>query len=122
MSLLRNYLGLCAVEPDSPEQTAICVSHITFHHVVKRHLSPLQLVYPKKQHFFPRGKFGEVKKCRERRTGRQLAAKFIEVSGPQDRTDIMNEVEIMKHLQHPRLLQLYDAFEHRDRFCLVLEL
>ncbi|CAL1548444.1 unnamed protein product [Lymnaea stagnalis] len=69
-----------------------------------------------------KGKFGEVKRCRERRTGRQLAAKFIEVNGPQDRTDILNEVEIMKHLQHPRLLQLYDAFEHRERFCLVMEL
>ncbi|XP_055900405.1 myosin light chain kinase family member 4-like isoform X1 [Biomphalaria glabrata] len=69
-----------------------------------------------------KGKFGEVKRCRERRTGRQLAAKFIEVNGPQDRLDVLNEVEIMKHLQHPRLLQLYDAFENRENFCLVMEL
>ncbi|KAK6973033.1 myosin light chain kinase family member 4, partial [Biomphalaria glabrata] len=68
-----------------------------------------------------KGKFGEVKRCRERRTGRQLAAKFIEVNGPQDRLDVLNEVEIMKHLQHPRLLQLYDAFENRENFCLVME-
>ncbi|KAK3763441.1 hypothetical protein RRG08_053295 [Elysia crispata] len=69
-----------------------------------------------------KGKFGEVKKCQERKTGRQLAAKFIEVNGPQDRNDVLNELEIMKNLQHPRLLQLYDAFEIRDRFCLVMEL
>ncbi|XP_012945119.1 myosin light chain kinase 3 [Aplysia californica] len=69
-----------------------------------------------------KGKFGEVKKCRERRTGRHLAAKFIEVGGIQDRKDILNEVDIMKSLQHPRLLQLYDAFENRDSFCLVMEL
>ncbi|KAH9494793.1 hypothetical protein Btru_020630 [Bulinus truncatus] len=69
-----------------------------------------------------KGKFGEVKRCRERRTGRQLAAKFIEVNGPQDRLDVLNEVEIMKHLQHPRLLQLYDAFEKKEKFCLVMEL
>ncbi|RUS89977.1 hypothetical protein EGW08_002244 [Elysia chlorotica] len=69
-----------------------------------------------------KGKFGEVKKCQERDTGRQLAAKFIEVNGPQDRNDVLNELEIMKNLQHPRLLQLYDAFEIRDKFCLVMEL
>jgi len=35
-----------------------------------------------------RGKFGEVKQCRERKTGRDLAAKFIEINGPQDRFDV----------------------------------
>lgn len=69
-----------------------------------------------------RGKFGEVKKCKERRTGRYLAAKFIEVNGQQERDDVRNEVEVMKSLQHPRLLQLYDAFENKDSFCLVTEL
>ncbi|KAK7500374.1 hypothetical protein BaRGS_00008281 [Batillaria attramentaria] len=69
-----------------------------------------------------KGKFGEVKQCKERRTGRQLAAKFIDVNGPQDRKDIENEVEIMKLLQHPRLLQLYDAFENRSTVCIVTEL
>ena len=69
-----------------------------------------------------RGKFGEVKQCKERHTGRQLAAKFIDVNGPQDKKDIENEVEIMKLLQHPRLLQLYDAFENRNTVCIVTEL
>lgn len=69
-----------------------------------------------------RGKFGEVKKCKEKHTGRTLAAKFIAVNGPQDKKDITNEVDMMKSLQHPRLLQLYDAFENKDKFCLVLEL
>ncbi|XP_069133417.1 myosin light chain kinase family member 4-like isoform X2 [Argopecten irradians] len=69
-----------------------------------------------------RGKFGEVKKCREKRTGRNLAAKFIEIEGPQERKDVMNEFDIMKSLQHPRLLQLYDAFENKNKFCLVTEL
>lgn len=63
-----------------------------------------------------------MKQCKERRTGRQLAAKFIDINGPQDRKDIINEVEIMKVLQHPRLLQLYDAFENRTSVCIVTEL
>ncbi|KAL4225717.1 hypothetical protein ACF0H5_016406 [Mactra antiquata] len=69
-----------------------------------------------------RGKFGEVKQCKERKTGRDLAAKFIEIHGPQDRFDVQNEIEMMKCLQHPRLLQLYDVFTKRNHFCLVLEL
>lgn len=69
-----------------------------------------------------RGKFGEVKKCKEKKTGRFLAAKFIAVNGLQERDDVINEVDIMKTLQHPRLLQLYDAFEKKDTFCIVTEL
>ena len=72
--------------------------------------------------FFIRGKFGEVKKCKEKKTGRFLAAKFIAVNGLQERDDVINEVDIMKTLQHPRLLQLYDAFEKKDTFCIVTEL
>lgn len=69
-----------------------------------------------------RGKFGEVKLCKEKRSGRQLAAKFVEISGPQERKDMSNEVEMMKSLQHPRLLQLYDAFENKTSFCIITEL
>ncbi|XP_048241778.1 myosin light chain kinase, smooth muscle-like isoform X2 [Haliotis rufescens] len=69
-----------------------------------------------------KGKFGEVKKCREKRSGRMLAAKFIDITCASDRKDIANEVDIMKSLQHPRLLQLYAAFENKTSFCLVLEL
>ncbi|ESO87006.1 hypothetical protein LOTGIDRAFT_235177 [Lottia gigantea] len=78
--------------------------------------------YDVKDVMLGRGKFGEVKKCTEKKSGRMLAAKFIEMNGPQDKKEILNEVEIMKHLQHPRLLQLYDAFEKKNCVCLVLEL
>ncbi|CAF2129277.1 unnamed protein product [Rotaria magnacalcarata] len=69
-----------------------------------------------------RGKFGEVKKCREKSTQHYLAAKFIQINKEQDRIEALNEIEIMKALQHPRLLQLYDAFETKGTFCLVMEL
>jgi len=72
--------------------------------------------------FLGRGKFGEVKKCREKSTEHLLAAKFIQISKEQDRLEAHNEIEIMKALQHPRLLQLYDAFETKTSICLVMEL
>ena len=46
-----------------------------------------------------RGKFGEVKKCRERSTKHLLAAKFIQIHKEQDRIEACNEIEIMKALQ-----------------------
>ena len=70
----------------------------------------------------PRGKFGEVKKCREKSTEHLLAAKFIQVNKEQDRIEAYNEIEIMKALQHSRLLQLYDAFDFRGTICLIMEL
>jgi myosin-light-chain kinase len=69
-----------------------------------------------------RGKFGEVKKCREKSTQHFLAAKFIQINKEQDRIEALNEIEIMKALQHPRLLQLYDAFETKENICLIMEL
>ncbi|KAG1654179.1 Myosin light chain kinase family member 4 [Nymphon striatum] len=69
------------------------------------------------------GKFGIVYKCNEKSTGRVLAAKFVVTTQPQDRNDVIREVQIMQDLQHPRLLQLYDAFDDGGKkMCLVLEL
>ncbi|KAL5007311.1 hypothetical protein ScPMuIL_016117 [Solemya velum] len=69
-----------------------------------------------------RGKFGEVKECKHKVNGRQFAAKFIEVNDEEERKDVVNEVAVMTGLQHPRLLQLYDAFESKNSFCLIMEL
>lgn len=73
--------------------------------------------------FFVRGKFGTVHRCSEKATGKVFAAKFITTTKPQDRADVEREVEIMTILQHPRLLQLYDAFDDgKKTMCLILEM
>nr|XP_018898020.1 PREDICTED: striated muscle-specific serine/threonine-protein kinase-like [Bemisia tabaci] len=69
-----------------------------------------------------RGKFGTVYKCKEKATGLALAAKFVAVGRRQDRKNVEREVEIMRELQHPRLIQIYDAFESSNVMCVVLEL
>ncbi|XP_070569686.1 obscurin-like isoform X2 [Ptychodera flava] len=68
-----------------------------------------------------RGKFGTVNKCVEKKTKRILAAKFIKVTSQTDREEVDNEVSIMQILQHPKLLQLYDAFASGDNYVLILE-
>lgn len=69
-----------------------------------------------------RGKFGTVYKCKEKTSGLQLAAKFVSIPKKEDRRNVEREVEIMRELQHPRLIQLYDAFENGKMMYVILEL
>lgn len=69
-----------------------------------------------------KGKFGSVFRCKEKKSGKVLAAKFIKTSRPAERKEVENEVQIMKELQHPQLLQLYDAFDDGKEMILILEL
>lgn len=78
---------------------------------------------PIKSLFLPRrGKFGVVNLCREKKSGMKLAVKYVEIKTPADRSNMELEIEIMKKLQHPRLIQLYDAFDNGNQIALVLEL
>jgi len=69
-----------------------------------------------------RGKFGEVKRCVEKSTGREFAAKFIATPRAQDGKDVEHEVQMMCRLHHRRLVQLYDAFQSDKEMCLVIEM
>ena len=79
-------------------------------------------IYFWKKQFNKRGKFGEVKKCKEKSNGKLLAAKFVSVTREQEKRDVLNEIEIMQSLQHPRLIQLYDVYQNTKKICLILEL
>lgn len=50
-----------------------------------------------------------------------LAAKIIKVKNAKDREDVKNEINIMNQLSHVNLIQLYDAFESKNSFTLVME-
>ncbi len=63
-----------------------------------------------------------MKKCKEKSTGNFFAAKIINAIKEQEKKDILNEIEIMKKLQHKRLIQLYDVYQSKKQICLVLEL
>ncbi|XP_014671846.1 PREDICTED: myosin light chain kinase 2, skeletal/cardiac muscle-like [Priapulus caudatus] len=69
-----------------------------------------------------RGKFGAVYRCKEKKNGRILAAKYIKTARPADKKEVENEVALMQELQHPRLLQLYDAFDTGSEMILIMEL
>ncbi|XP_026501254.2 myosin light chain kinase, smooth muscle-like [Vanessa tameamea] len=69
-----------------------------------------------------RGKFGTVYLCREKSTGLELAAKLVSVNRRDERRNVEREVDVMRRLRHPRLIQLYDAYDWGKYMCVVLEL
>jgi calcium-dependent protein kinase len=39
-----------------------------------------------------------------------------------DRESIQTEIEILKFIEHPNIIKLYDVFEDEKYVCLVIEL
>nr|XP_020661485.1 death-associated protein kinase 1 isoform X2 [Pogona vitticeps] len=74
------------------------------------------------------GQFAVVRKCREKSTGAQYAAKFIKKRRTKSsrrgvsREDIEREVNILKEIQHPNVITLHDVYESKMDVILILEL
>ncbi|XP_011875513.1 PREDICTED: calcium-dependent protein kinase 4-like [Vollenhovia emeryi] len=69
-----------------------------------------------------RGKFGIVYRCKDKTSGLMLAAKVVNATKKEDKRAVQREVDIMRRLQHPRLIQLYDAIDAGKQIYVVLEL
>ena len=73
----------------------------------------------------PRGKFAIVKRCKDKRTGRSYAAKFLRKrrGGRACRDAILVEVDIMRQaLGHQRIVTLHEVFESTREMIIILEL
>uniref|UniRef100_A0A4W3H2G0 non-specific serine/threonine protein kinase n=1 Tax=Callorhinchus milii TaxID=7868 RepID=A0A4W3H2G0_CALMI len=74
------------------------------------------------------GQFAIVKKCTEKSTGVEYAAKFIKKRRSRSsrrgvsREDIEREVNILKEIQHPNIITLHDVYENKTDVILILEL
>ncbi|XP_071693687.1 serine/threonine-protein kinase TIO [Rutidosis leptorrhynchoides] len=69
------------------------------------------------------GSFGKVYKGRRKFTGQTVAMKFILKHGKTEK-DIQNlrqEIEILRKLKHPNIIQMLDSFESPQEFCVVTE-
>ncbi|XP_024540198.1 serine/threonine-protein kinase TIO isoform X1 [Selaginella moellendorffii] len=69
------------------------------------------------------GSFGKVYKGRRKFTGQTVAMKFILKHGKSDK-DIENlrqEIEILRQLKHENIIEMLDAFESPQEFCVVTE-
>ncbi|XP_077570325.1 death-associated protein kinase 1 isoform X2 [Stigmatopora nigra] len=74
------------------------------------------------------GQFAVVRRCRQRSTGTEYAAKFIKKRRSKSsrrgvtREDIEREVNILKEIQHPNIITLHEVFENKIDVILILEL
>ena len=71
-----------------------------------------------------RGKFAVVKKCQDKTSKHEYAAKFLRKrrAGKDCRDNIMHEVKMLEvALDHPRLVQLVTLFETQHELILVME-
>ncbi|XP_051873954.1 serine/threonine-protein kinase 17B-like [Pristis pectinata] len=79
------------------------------------------LVEPKE---LGRGKFAVVKKCVEKATGKEYAAKFLKKRrrGLDCKSDIIHEIAILEMAKsNPRVIDLYEVYETNNEIILVLE-
>ncbi|XP_020640438.3 death-associated protein kinase 2 isoform X1 [Pogona vitticeps] len=74
------------------------------------------------------GQFAIVKKCREKTTGLEYAAKFIKKRQSRAsrrgvrREEIEREVNILQQILHANIIQLHDVYENKTDVVLILEL
>jgi calcium/calmodulin-dependent protein kinase I len=70
------------------------------------------------------GAFSVVKEGQHKVTGQQVAIKIIKKStvAGDDIKLLRREVQNLKQLQHPNIMKLYEVYEDKDEFYLVLEL
>ncbi|XP_032801989.2 myosin light chain kinase, smooth muscle isoform X1 [Petromyzon marinus] len=68
------------------------------------------------------GRFGQVFKLVEKKSGKTFAGKFIKALTAKDKESIHQEIALMNSLHHPKLVQCVDAFESKTDIIMVLEL
>ncbi|XP_058074020.1 serine/threonine-protein kinase TIO [Magnolia sinica] len=69
------------------------------------------------------GSFGKVYKGRRKYTGQTVALKFILKHGKSEKEihSLRQEIEILKKLKHENIIEMLDAFETPQEFCVVTE-
>uniref|UniRef100_A0A3Q2SSL6 non-specific serine/threonine protein kinase n=1 Tax=Fundulus heteroclitus TaxID=8078 RepID=A0A3Q2SSL6_FUNHE len=69
------------------------------------------------------GSFGRVYKGRKKFTGQVVALKFMPKVGRSEKElrSLKREIEIMRDLQHPNIVQLFDSFETETEVVVVTE-
>ncbi|XP_023584560.1 myosin light chain kinase, smooth muscle isoform X1 [Trichechus manatus latirostris] len=68
------------------------------------------------------GKFGQVFRLVEKKTGKIWAGKFFKAYSAKEKENIRQEIGIMNCLHHHKLVQCVDAFEEKANIVMVLEI
>jgi len=70
------------------------------------------------------GAFGEVRMCVHRESSAQRAVKVLRKSHMDDdeKRMLFNEINILKEIDHPNIIKMYEFFEDEKRYYLVTEI
>lgn len=71
-----------------------------------------------------KGSFGEVVLCRDKTTGQECAVKVIakaSMKKSSSTSTLLREIELLKELDHPNIMKLYEVFEDNGYYYLVGE-
>lgn len=93
-------------------------SYTVCHPQLRRKLSSTWL----SSSFIDSGKFGQVFRLVEKKTGKIWAGKFFKAYSAKEKENIRQEISIMNCLHHPKLVQCVDAFEEKANIVMVLEM
>lgn len=71
-----------------------------------------------------KGAFGEVRKAFHLESGDFRAVKIVykDICESEEKEKIFNEIEILKQLDHPNIIKVYEFFEDKKFFYIVMEL
>ena len=71
-----------------------------------------------------KGAFGQVQKATLKTNGEQRAVKIIDKLqlDPEERVRMKYEIDILKNLNHPNIVRLYEVYENKSNIFLVTEL
>jgi calcium-dependent protein kinase len=69
------------------------------------------------------GAYGEVRKCLHKETKALRAVKIINKKFLEDdeKAKLLGEIAILKQMDHPNILKLYEFFQDHKRYFLVTE-
>ena len=64
-----------------------------------------------------------MRKCQHRETRAIRAVKIIpkKCLEEEEKKKLLNEIDILKHMDHPNILKLYEFFQDEKRYFLVTE-
>ncbi|OQR97999.1 calcium-dependent protein kinase [Thraustotheca clavata] len=69
-----------------------------------------------------KGSFGRVCRATSRKSGKIWAVKIVDMSNELDKSSLLNEINIVKRLQHPNIVRMIASYEDSKRMYMVMQL